>query len=427
MFYNRLKSQYGRSLVILMGGTFVAQLIPIIFYPIVSRIFSPSDFGTLSVFTQIASILSIIAPGGYLYAIFICKKKKEAFNTFSLSIMLSFIFLLFIFLCSIPFKERIATILNEVLLEEFLYFPFLSALFVIVYQCYNEWCVRNKSFKQLSFNKCVNSGAMSISETLIGCINPSLFANGLLFGELLGRGISATSCLFSIFKNDFYLLKFFQWQEVKCIMKKYSNFPKYIMPGKLINTVACGLPVFYLSNAFTKDEVGFFSMASMVLVIPISVVSVAVSDAFRQKANEDFIKFGSCRSILIKTIVPLSIISLVGFTLLFLIAPELFRLVLGDKWIMAGVYSRYLMLMMAVSFISEIAKPILIIAGKQHYDLLWQILFLCSIIIVIAISRLSDNIYTFLLLYSVVKSALFMMQLLWCYKFSSSNNEGNNG
>lgn len=416
MFLKLQNSEYVRSLLVLTSGTFIAQLIPILFYPVISRLFLPEQFGSLSVFTQIANILSIIAPGGYLYAIFICQKKKTAINVLVFTILLSLCILCISTIVLYISRYSLSKALSETSLVDQFYIPVIMAFSIIIFQCYNEWCVRNKQFKQLSVNKSVNSGAISISEFSIGFTAPNLIGNGLLAGDVIGRIISACSCLISIFRKEFYLLRFCSWESFVQIASRFSKFPKFIMPAKLLNTVARSIPVFFISAVFTKEQLGFFSMANMVLVIPVSVISIAVSDGFRQKANTAYTTQGTCRDILIKTIKPLIVISILGFSLLFALAPMLFEIVLGSSWVEAGVYSRYLVPIVAIEFISEVVKPIFIITGNQHFDLIWQILFLISMILLTCINF--ANIYGFLIVFTAIKSMLFLFQFFLCYKLS---------
>lgn len=52
-FINRIRtSDYTKSLLVLTGGTFIAQLIPIIFYPIIGRLFTPDQIGTAAIFLK---------------------------------------------------------------------------------------------------------------------------------------------------------------------------------------------------------------------------------------------------------------------------------------------------------------------------------------------------------------------------------------
>lgn len=414
-------SSYGKSLIVLTGGTFVSQLIPIIFYPIISRLFLPEQVGSAAVFSQMAAILAIIMGGGYMYAIFIAKSEREAVSLVFLTILLSAVILSVVWIIFWLFRELMADLFNEPLFESLFYIPLITAFFITIYQCYNEWCVRNKIYKQLSVNKLINSSSISLSETLCGITNPMILGNGKVFSEFIGRGLSAVSCVFSVLHRDretFY--KNFDIKDTIGCIYKYKKFPSYIMTGKLINSISCAIPIFLIGIVFSKEELGWFSMANAVITIPVSVITIAASDAFRQRANEDFTIKGSCRSILIKTIVPLTFISVSGFSVLYIIAPFLFKFLLGIRWEMAGYIVRYLVPMVCISFVSEVIRPVFIIAEKKEYDFIWQILFLASMTLLAIIAINMKDFKIFLVMFSGIKSILFLLQLFWCYRFSKS-------
>lgn len=416
--FSYFKTNYAHSLIILMSGTFAAQFVPIVFYPIVSRLFTPEQFGSVSIFSQISSILAVFAAGGYTYSIFIAKKKKEALNLFALVIFLSFCTLFIVFICFFILRKELALVFKEKLLERLYFIPTIMAFCIIIYQCYNEWSIRNKSFKQLSCNKIINSSAISVSETLVGLKVPALCGNGLIIGQLAGRAISALSCLISIIYKNKYLFKFIQFRFVSKLFKKYDTFPKYIMTGKLLNAISCAVPIFYLAAIYSKDQLGYFSMANTILAIPTSVISLAAGDAFRQKANSAYLSSGSCRKLLVQTATPFAILSIAGFSLLFILAPSLFEFVLGNNWRLAGVFARYLIPMIAISFFTGIFDSVLIIANRNKYDFIWQILFLCGMLLLVCIDLQIRSIYIFLILFSLLKSVLFILRFHWCYKFS---------
>lgn len=50
-----------KNISILMTGTIIAQVIPILLSPILTRLYSPSEFGMLAVFLSITSILAVFA------------------------------------------------------------------------------------------------------------------------------------------------------------------------------------------------------------------------------------------------------------------------------------------------------------------------------------------------------------------------------
>lgn len=147
-------------------------------------------------------------------------------------------------------------------------------------------------------------------------------------------------------------------------------------------------------------------MSNTIIAVPISIITIAVSDAYRQRANEDYNNYGSCRHILVKTIVPVSIISLVGFSILFIISPFLFEIILGSQWINAGIYTRYLIPMVAISFVTEVIRPTLIIASKQSYDFIWQLCF-CFQCYFLFLYLIYIETFMFSCFFSGIKSLLF--------------------
>ena len=55
-----LSSTYLKNTATLTAGVIIAQLIPIVAYPILGRIYSPEDFGILAKLTSIIAVIAII-------------------------------------------------------------------------------------------------------------------------------------------------------------------------------------------------------------------------------------------------------------------------------------------------------------------------------------------------------------------------------
>ena len=63
-----------------MTGTSLAQAIPIIISPILTRIYTPEDFGLLALFLSITNIIGSVANGRYELAIMLPKEDEDAIN-----------------------------------------------------------------------------------------------------------------------------------------------------------------------------------------------------------------------------------------------------------------------------------------------------------------------------------------------------------
>ena len=66
-----------RNVITLITGTAIAQAIPIAISPVLTRIYSPDDFGVFALYLSITSIIAIVATGRYELAITLPAKNEE--------------------------------------------------------------------------------------------------------------------------------------------------------------------------------------------------------------------------------------------------------------------------------------------------------------------------------------------------------------
>ena len=71
-----LKSEFIRNVVTLITGTTVANVLPIAAAPILTRIFTPKDFGLFAFYFSMVTILAVFTTARYELAITLPKKKK---------------------------------------------------------------------------------------------------------------------------------------------------------------------------------------------------------------------------------------------------------------------------------------------------------------------------------------------------------------
>ena len=85
---NRLlpRSEFVRNVLTLITGTTIAQAIPIAIGPILTRIYTPEEFGLYGIFIAIVSIVSVVATARYELAIIQPKLDKDVNHLVALSI-----------------------------------------------------------------------------------------------------------------------------------------------------------------------------------------------------------------------------------------------------------------------------------------------------------------------------------------------------
>ena len=100
-----LTSEFNRNVLTLMTGTTIAQAIPIAITPILTRIYTPEDFGVFAIFIAITSIFSVIVNWRYDIAIMLPKKDEEAINILALGFIISCIISLILLILVFFFKR----------------------------------------------------------------------------------------------------------------------------------------------------------------------------------------------------------------------------------------------------------------------------------------------------------------------------------
>ena len=298
----------------------------------------------------------------------------------------------------------------------------LIAFFTVIYNVFNEWSIRLKQFKNLALNKIYNSSLTSISKVFSKYF--TFFNNGLIIGEFIGKFFTALISLFSIFKFNKKILSYTNINEYKVAYIKYRNFPRFMLPDQLINTIGGSIHVYIIGIYFSALELGYLSMALSLLTVPVTVISAAIKDVFRQKANELYLATGSCRELYIKLFKPIFISGLFLFVSIYFIVPYAFPLFLGDKWVMAGRYAQYLMPLFFLNFVSMSLGGVLIIANQIRVSLYWQIYNTATTIISLLVGALyfKDIKFTLILL-MFAKSSSYLIYIILSYNFSKKQVE----
>lgn len=416
MKFLKPKSEFSRNVLTLMTGTTIAQAIPIAISPILTRIYTPEDFGVFALYMAIASIISVIATGRYEMAIMLPKKDEDVNVIVKLiMILLTSISLLALFIVYI-FNTQITSLFENKEIANWLYFLPISVFLVGIYQVYNYLLIREKNFKRLSTNKIIVSTTNASTQLGVGLAYTSAF--GLLFGNIVGYIASIYFIIKSKVVNKYF---HFKDNSIKKVAKEYENFPKYDVPSVLVNVIANQLPILALGKYFGLGVLGLYSFMYKVLMMPIGLLSSTVLDVFKQRATEDYNKHGNCRDIYVKTFKKLVVLGIVPFTILGAFAPEIFAFVFGENWRMAGEFAQIMTPMLFLKFIINPLSYTFYVTGKQKIDLFIQVVLFISIVVSIGINSLwLNNEYGLLICFAIAHSFIYMFYLYASYKYANN-------
>lgn len=354
-----------------IASSALAQFLPLIAVPIITRMYSPSAFGTYAVFYALVAILGSAASLSFHNAIILEKDDADSWHATSLSIIVSIVFCAIVTLTIHTTSQTILQSLLGFEITEIIYWLPLTILLSSGYQTLYTSFIRLSKYSTLGRNKLILSLATVFIQICIGTLQ--LEATGFVLANLIGYTLAIILLLSST--HDLPYIKIFATptKVLVATASKHRKLPVFTLPAGLINSFGTQIPELMINKLFGSYQLGQYSLANRMVSIPLSFLSSSLQDIFRQQATKEFNEAGTCTKSYRIFFVILLLTSTLFLIPIVLLAPLVFPIIFGNQWGEAGFLIRALVFLIAVRFISSPLSYIWIIKGKQHVDLFWQI------------------------------------------------------
>lgn len=362
-----------KNVVTLLSGTALAQAIPIIISPILTRIYTPSEIGVYTIFFATVNILALLSSVRLEQAILIPKHKKDSYTILKLSLVFSIIVCLITLFLLVLFKNPIANLLGLESISSWIFIIPISSLFLAAFQTYSYWLNRNDNYLAISKGKVLQGAIMGFIQ-----VTSSIFgALGLVLGRFLSIFFSSLYLVFTSRKKSPKLLPINK-NELKTSLKENKDFPLYTMPNAVLNSFSNNLPLYLLENLFSAKVTGFYSWSVRIIQAPMGMIIGSIQQVFYREVSKKYNNNESIYFITKKIIKQLFLIGVLPYTFIFLFAPQIFAFVFGDEWRVAGEYTKYLIPWFFVVFINSPISSLVLILGKQKPYFVYEFfLFIC--------------------------------------------------
>jgi len=371
--------------------------LPLVATPILSRIYTPEDYGEWGVFSSVLYIVCSFYFLSYENTIVKTNDSEEVPHLLSLCTLIALgiialIILIFVggritgnsFFCDFPSIFLLA----------------ISLITSAIYALYNCVANREKQYGILSIASIICGISQVSIRILLGII--PVVAYGLIVGNILAQCIAViflTYHLSYIFHQSF--LHDVSWTKIKAVAMKNKKFPLYDAPARFIEFAIGNLAVILLSFFWSRDEIGCYSMIVQFILIPIALIGSAMANVFYKELSESItdktkIALTTTRAAKISFVISL-------FPILFLTfgGDHLLVIVLGDQWISAGKMALCMVIYSVPLILSEPLLPVFRSLDKQETRFKLNILCFClSIGSLLISSLLTKDIYVVLIIYS---------------------------
>lgn len=363
------KSQFLKSVFTLMSGTTIAQAIPILISPLLTRLYSPTDFAGLAIFVLLTTLLGLFGTGRYELAIMLPKDEAEVASIATLTVGLLLFACLIYFGIFFFFHTQIASLLHYQFNYSIYWLP-LTALFYGLYQIFSYLVSRKRQYYKLARSVVIQQITAACVMVGLGFLHRR---DGLVIGQMMGQ-IAGCIVLSSQVIGKVQAIRATTLSHIHIIKsaKQYRQFPFFNVPYSLIGTLSQDFIVLALTIFNQVYIAGLYSLARRVLYAPINFLSATLGQVFYKEA---VVEFGHPNLESLTTKISLTVIALFVPALVFFVfwAPDLFAWVFGEKWRAAGSYAVILTPMVFLFLFTSWPERIYEVAKKQHISLLIQV------------------------------------------------------
>ncbi len=413
---NLIQNNFAKSVLLITGGTAFAQVINALLSPVITRIYTPEEYGILTVYIAVLNMLAIIGSLKYEWGIPIASDEKKAINVLSLSIIVLFIVTTIISLILIFFGDTFLDLFDGQILLKYRFFIPLGVFFTGLYNIFTQWAYRTKNYKSISKTKLSQSITQNVTKIGLGLLK--IGPAGLISGNILGQSAGITTLSMPLIKKERFLLRKINKRSIIWCAKRYKEFPLYSAPGQFLNTAGLQLPTLFITSLYGNEVIGLYGLANSIVNIPMNLIGNSIADVFYGEAasigrtNPRRLKNLS-KNLLKKSF----IVGLIPLIILLLFGPLLFSIVFGENWYQAGVYARIISFLVFFRLIFTPITRIFFVYERQKESFILDLLRVLLVLIVFIFSQIfSLSSYLAITLYSLAMSFVYLLAYLYAQR-----------
>lgn len=400
-----------RNTLKLSSSSALMMLLPLVVTPILSRLYTPEDYGAWGVFSSVLSIVTAFIFLSYENTIVKSTSEIELPNLYVLCLAIA---VLITSIVTVVFCG--GNILGISFFEEFPSIPLLvivlitTALFNLNANLANS----QKKYSVMAVSSVINGITQAGSRIILGLF--PIVAYGLIVGNALSHIVGAVFlivCLRSILNINFF--KSVKFKELKRLALKYKKFPIYDAPARFIEFAVGNLALIILSYFWSREDIGCFSMVVQFVLMPISIIGSAMGNVYYREISEAN-STAEISSVTVKAAKITFALSFLPLLFLALGGDQLLVYFLGSKWTNVAPMSLCMCVFSVPVIMSEPLLAIFKTLDRQEVRFRLNLVnIVASLSILLLTALISHDINFSILLYAisyaVVRFIMFFSEL----------------
>jgi O-antigen/teichoic acid export membrane protein len=410
------RNTYLRSVLTLLGGSALAQVLPLALTPLLTRWYPPEAFGALALLLAVVNPLSLFASGRYELTVPLPKEDGPAQALVRVGLVIALITSVLMGMITQVASGPLVHWAKDERVGEVLVFVPLLLLGMALFQPLNHWLIRRSAFRSMSVNKVVQMAVITLASLVFGGLG---VAQGLMIGYVMGWGVNVVMVFIQARSHGFQLRPV-DLAGMQREATRYRNFPMYNAFPAVVHTAALSIPVFLLSAIAGTETTGQFNLSRQVVFMPSTFIAVAFAQVYMQRAAQAVVSGTRVMPELKATLRILSVVAATLAAVLIIAGPGLFAWAFGAHWEEAGHYARILAIPIAVQFVVIPLTVVMPALGRIRTYSLWQVGYFLLVLGLCAVPFRSVEYYLWAL--AGVETACYTLLLFIILRATSAHD-----
>lgn len=268
----------------MLAGTVAGQAISVLLAPVLTRIFTPTEFGNLSVYNSVLTLFVTVASLGYEMALPICLAESDCANLLALCGVMLALVAGVTSLVSWVVPVSTLDLLSLGSLASYRYLLPIGLICLGGYYVMVALATRAGAFNMIARTRISQGLSGPISQIILGLSGAGTL--GLVTGTIIGQS-SGTLLLFTRFvlkQRDW--LRAVSWRSMIAVGRRYIAFPLYASWARLLDEAGGGMILYVLFAAcYSPSIAGFMFLSERVIMRPLLIVSTSLLQVFTGEAG----------------------------------------------------------------------------------------------------------------------------------------------
>ncbi|MFJ7970213.1 lipopolysaccharide biosynthesis protein [Psychrobacillus sp. NPDC096389] len=401
-----MKNKFIKNVITIAKGTAIGQIILFAASPLLSRLYTPEEYGILATYTIFISTLSILSTLKLELSMQTEVDNTKAFFLIKIALYFNMLFSIILLLLFYTFNETLCEVFQ--ISQEYSWFLYLIPFGVFALglnKINSSLYIRNGEFNKLKDLFISNSIIMVLIQIGFGILK--IIPSALIIGDASARLVTNIKAFYA--NVNFRKTGKINIESLKRVMVEKKDYMLFSTTSEFFYILVSQSIPFLIVLYFNPKLAGFYAFGMKIVNAPMVLIGKSISQVYISEIRTITDNLGKIEILFNKIVMKLFLVTCLPYVLLLIFGSGIFSFIFGSEW----EYSGKLMSIMSILFLIEIVVyPLMVtleILNKQKILLVWQLVRGIQTFLVFHLfSKISLSLESVLITISISQGLLYI-------------------